>query len=73
MVKQQLQERGIGSAIYYPLSLHEQTCFKQLGYKPGDLPESERACREVLALPVYPELSEDQIRHVANELLPAIA
>lgn len=72
-VKQHLQERGIGSAIYYPLSLHEQTCFKHLGYRAGDLPESERACREVLALPVYPELAEEQIRHVATEVLAAVA
>jgi dTDP-4-amino-4,6-dideoxygalactose transaminase len=71
-VKQQLQERGIGSAIYYPLSLHEQTCFKHLGYRTGDLPESEKACREVLALPIYPELAEEQIRFVAQELIAAV-
>ncbi|MBC8106471.1 MAG: DegT/DnrJ/EryC1/StrS family aminotransferase [Anaerolineae bacterium] len=70
-VKQHLQERGIGSAIYYPLSLHEQTCFKDLGYRKGELPESERACREVLALPVYPELEEQQVRYVAQEVLAA--
>ncbi|CAN5563413.1 DegT/DnrJ/EryC1/StrS family aminotransferase [soil metagenome] len=68
-VKQHLQERGIGSAIYYPLSLHEQTCFKNLGYRKGDLPESEKACQEVLALPVYAELGEEQIRHVAKEVI----
>ena len=70
-VKSRLQERGIGSAIYYPLSLHEQACFKHLGYRTGDLPESEKACREVLALPIYPELGEEQIKHVAQELLAA--
>jgi len=71
-VKLRLQERGIGSAIYYPLSLHEQTCFKHLGYRRGDLPESERACDEVLALPIYPELEAEQISHVADELLAAV-
>ncbi len=71
-VKQKLAERGIGSGIYYPLGLHEQQCFKHLGYRGGDLPETERACREVLALPVYPELEEAQVRHVAQEVLNAV-
>lgn len=71
-VKQRLQERGIGSAVYYPLGLHRQQCFEYLGYRAGDLPETERACREVLALPVYPELAEEQIRYVAQELLAAV-
>lgn len=64
-VKQKLQEKGIGSAVYYPLGLHQQKCFSYLGYNAGDLPETERACREVLALPVYPELKEEEVRHVA--------
>jgi hypothetical protein len=50
-----LKERGIGSAIYYPICLHEQPCFKDLGYKAGQLPESELAAKEVLSLPVYPD------------------
>jgi len=64
-VKQKLTEKGIGNAVYYPLGLHEQTCFQYLGYKQGDLPETERACKEVLALPVYPELKEEEVRYVA--------
>lgn len=68
-VKQKLAERGIGSAIYYPIPLHLQDCFRYLGYKEGDLPETERACREVLALPVYPELEEEKVRYVAAQLL----
>ena len=71
-VKQKLADKGIGSAIYYPLPLHQQECFASLGYKAGDLPETEKACREVLALPVYPELPEEQVRHVAEELLKVV-
>ena len=71
-VKKRLQDRGIGSAVYYPLGLHLQTCFKHLGYKAGDLPETERASAEVLALPIYPELKEEEIRHAAGELLAVV-
>jgi dTDP-4-amino-4,6-dideoxygalactose transaminase len=60
-----LADKGIGSNVYYPLSLHEQECFKKLGYKKGDFPESERACAEVLALPIFPELSDEQVLAVA--------
>jgi dTDP-4-amino-4,6-dideoxygalactose transaminase len=70
-VKQALGDRGIVTGVYYPLGLHMQQCFKYLGVREGDLPETEKACREVLALPVYPELPEEHVRYVAKELLAA--
>jgi dTDP-4-amino-4,6-dideoxygalactose transaminase len=65
-LKQSLADAGVGSAVFYPLGLHLQQCFAYLGYVPGDLPHAERATREVLALPIYPELSAEQIEHVAR-------
>jgi dTDP-4-amino-4,6-dideoxygalactose transaminase len=64
-----LAENGIGSAVFYPKPLHLQDCFRKLGYKQGDLPVSERLCRQVLSLPVYPELSTRQIKYVAETVL----
>jgi dTDP-4-amino-4,6-dideoxygalactose transaminase len=64
-----LQRQQIGTEIYYPVPLHLQECFRSLGYKEGDLPESERAALEVVALPVYPELAEEQVRFVCDSIL----
>jgi dTDP-4-amino-4,6-dideoxygalactose transaminase len=63
-----LKRRGIGSAVYYPVPLHLQPCFRHLGYRPGRLPEAERACGEVLSLPVYPELTRAQLDCVVETI-----
>src|ERR1700730_14644088 len=65
-LREQLAKREIDSAIYYPLGLHEQKCFSYLGYKKGDLPETERAARETLALPIYPGVSREAQRYVVG-------
>jgi dTDP-4-amino-4,6-dideoxygalactose transaminase len=63
-----LKQQGIGTEVYYPLPLHLQTCFANLGYHAGDFPVSERLARESLALPVYPELPLDSIDYVCERI-----
>ena len=63
-----LNNAGVGAEIYYPLPLHMQQCFAYLGHKPEDFPESLRASRESLALPIYPELEQSQLQYVVDTI-----
>ena len=72
VVKEQLEDAGVGTAVYYPLPLHRQECFSSLGYRTGELPRSEEAAESALALPIYPELTDAEIRYVARSLESAV-
>ena len=63
-----LEQRGVGTEIYYPLPLHEQQCFAYLGHEPEEFPQAHAAAAEVLTLPIYPELASEQLEHVVREV-----
>ena len=67
-LKQQLQEAGVSTIIYYPIPIHRQPAYAELGYGPGSLPVTERLCSEVLSLPIFPELSSEQQQRVVEVL-----
>ncbi len=67
-LQEHLKKEGIGHAVYYPIPLHRQPCFAQLGYKEGSLPEAERASREAISLPIYPELTRTQLDRVVDAI-----
>jgi dTDP-4-amino-4,6-dideoxygalactose transaminase len=67
-VRGRMAELGVATSVYYPVPLHLQPMYRELGYRPGDFPEAERACREVLCLPIYPELTDGQVDEVVEAL-----
>jgi dTDP-4-amino-4,6-dideoxygalactose transaminase len=72
-VKELLKKKGVDTDVYYPLPLHLQECFRELGYVRGQLPNSEKAAAESLALPIYPELTAEQQEYVVSSVKEAIA
>jgi dTDP-4-amino-4,6-dideoxygalactose transaminase len=63
-----LGNKGIDTRIYYPAPLHMQKCFRYLGFKKGDFPESEKASSQVLAIPVYPELNKRELAYIVSSI-----
>ena len=71
-LRQALADKGIGSAVFYPGPLHLQDAYKCLGYKEGDFPVAESVCKQVLSLPVYPELGMDNAKIVADAVCETV-
>ena len=63
-----LKNKGIGTSIYYPKPLHLQKCFEYLGHKEGDFPVTEKMCKQILALPIYPELRDDEVSSICEAI-----
>jgi dTDP-4-amino-4,6-dideoxygalactose transaminase len=70
-LREALAERGVQTAVHYPLPIHLQKPFRELGWKPGDLPVTEELARTCLSLPMYPELTQEQIERVADSVRDA--
>jgi dTDP-4-amino-4,6-dideoxygalactose transaminase len=71
-VRARLSEAGVATAVFYPVPFHLQECFADLGYREGSFPEAERAAKEVLALPIFAEMRDEEVERVAQELLKAL-
>jgi dTDP-4-amino-4,6-dideoxygalactose transaminase len=71
-VRQYLNDRGIGAGVHYPVPVHEQPAFHDLGLAPGDLPQASRAAKRVLSLPIFPEMTAQQVERVAQTLIEAV-
>jgi dTDP-4-amino-4,6-dideoxygalactose transaminase len=65
-VQKRMADLGVRTTVYYPVPLHLQPMYRELGYRAGDFPESERAVREVLSLPLYPEMTDAQVDEVVE-------
>ena len=70
-VMEKLANEGVRTLIHYPIPVHLQECYKELGYKRGTFPVAEKCCESIMSLPIYPELTEEEIRHVVNTLKTA--
>lgn len=71
-MQRRMADHGVATAVYYPVPLHLQPMYRELGYRPGDFPEAERAAREVLCLPMYPELTDAQVDEVVEAVKRAL-
>jgi len=72
-VRRRLTERGVATSVFYPIPLHLQDCFRELGGRESDFPQAEKAAREVLALPMFPQLTDDEIERVADAVVASVA
>ncbi|MFY9552426.1 MAG: DegT/DnrJ/EryC1/StrS family aminotransferase, partial [Thermoanaerobaculia bacterium] len=71
-VRRRLAERGVSTSVFYPIPLHLQECFRDLGGREGDFPEAERAAKEVLALPMFAELTDAEVERVGEAVLDSL-
>jgi dTDP-4-amino-4,6-dideoxygalactose transaminase len=71
-VREELARRGVQTAVHYPVPVHLQKAYAHLGYKPGSLPHTEKACTEVLSMPLFPEMAREQVIYAADTLIETL-